>query len=121
MLAALILALAPACAVGDPCAGAQLAGRCIWVRGRLSAWNGTPTFRIWPIGTRRMLGVVGPDGAGLENLPAPAVGVAAGEDLFSVRIVGRWRICPLTKRRAGWMQYVCVSAARDLRVVPYRP
>lgn len=32
-------------------------GACFKVHGRLSSWNGNPTFRIWPTGTKRMLGV----------------------------------------------------------------
>jgi hypothetical protein len=38
---------------GDP----DLTGACCTVHGRLSAWNGTPTYRILRIGTRRILGV----------------------------------------------------------------
>jgi hypothetical protein len=46
-------------------------GECFWVRGRLSAANGNPTFRIWPIGTHRMLGVLGHQamGTSLTFLP----------------------------------------------------
>src|SRR6185437_7143685 len=35
---------------------------CFSVRGRLSAWNGAPTFRLHPDGSKRLLGVVGGDG-----------------------------------------------------------
>src|SRR5689334_2514264 len=45
---------APACK-----ANPDLAGKCFVVHGRLRAYNGNPTYRIWPAGTRRLLGVTG--------------------------------------------------------------
>jgi hypothetical protein len=35
----------------------QAVDRCHWVEGRLTVGNGTPAVRIWPRGTRRLLGV----------------------------------------------------------------
>lgn len=32
-------------------------GRCFVVHGRLAIGNGTPSVRIWPVGTKRILGV----------------------------------------------------------------
>jgi hypothetical protein len=46
----------------------DLVGACFTVHGRLSAFNGNPTFRIWRIGTKRYLGVSG------EVLPDPLTG-----------------------------------------------
>jgi len=36
----------------------QIGGACFSVHGRLSAYNGAPSLRIWPIGTHRLLGVL---------------------------------------------------------------
>jgi hypothetical protein len=33
----------------------MLSGPCFKVRGRMSFYNGNPTVRIWPLGTKRML------------------------------------------------------------------
>lgn len=50
--------LAAATPPSQPCkANPNLAGRCFVVRGRLRAYNGNPTFRIWPAGTNRLLAV----------------------------------------------------------------
>ena len=35
----------------------DLVDSCHIVHGRLMAYNGTPTFRIWVVGTKRLLGV----------------------------------------------------------------
>ncbi len=46
----------------------DIVGVCFTVHGRLSAWNGAPTMRIWRIGTKRILGVH--DGIVPESLAA---------------------------------------------------
>jgi hypothetical protein len=35
----------------------MLSGPCFKVRGRMSFYNGEPSARIWPLGTKRMLGI----------------------------------------------------------------
>src|SRR5271165_2120409 len=40
-----------------PCKTPENAALCYWTHGRLSVANGNPTYRIWRIGTHRMLGV----------------------------------------------------------------
>ena len=35
----------------------QLVAPCFQIRGRLSVYNGAPALRIWPIGSKRLLGV----------------------------------------------------------------
>ena len=35
----------------------DIAAACFMVRGRISLWNGTPSLRIWRIGTNRILGL----------------------------------------------------------------
>jgi hypothetical protein len=86
---------------------------CRWVEGRLSAYNGTPTFRIWPKGTKRLLGVIDRSGAGegYEILPAK---VARMQPSFSRDLWGSFRVCPQTPKRAGWMRMVVVTDARGL-------
>lgn len=88
----------------------QLVGACFPVHGRLSAYNGNPTFRIWPIGTHRLLGVIDDE----ERLSVPVrirrlIGFE--RDIFADFIV-----CPLSHARPGHMQFVCVEAAGHVRV-----
>ncbi len=40
-----------------PCKAPANASLCYWTHGRLSVYNGSPSFRIWQIGTRHILGV----------------------------------------------------------------
>jgi hypothetical protein len=91
-------------------ANRALVGSCFVVRGRLSAYNGSPTFRIWPIGTHRLLGVVPSEDQ--RSLPAELRGVAS----FDHDIFGMFTFCPFTANRPGIMQFGCVEAVRNVHV-----
>jgi len=97
-------------------------GACFWVHGRLRAYNGAPTFRIWPTGTHRLLGVNAPRGEDSSNPRFPAEVNAArgtGFDAFGTALFGDYLVCPLSRPRAGRMQFVCVARAR--RVIAAHP
>jgi hypothetical protein len=85
---------------------------CFTVRGRLSYWNGTPTARIWIVGTNRMLGVS--DGhalPGFEQMPK-----AVRERMsWETELFGNYTFCPFTPEQAGAMQLGCIQAAENLR------
>jgi hypothetical protein len=98
-------------------------GPCRQVHGRLGAYNGNPTMRIWIVGTHRMLGVHGRTWQETENgedLPANVyeyMGANAfgfGPNGFPARVYGAFRICPLNRERPGHMQTVCVDRASGL-------
>ena len=92
------------------------AGGCFVVRGRLAVWNGTPSIRIWPVGTRRELGVVAPDGdaAGDTLIPgAVATLIQAAPD--HTVVFGDYRVCALSPQRPGRMQIVYIAGACRLR------
>jgi hypothetical protein len=110
---ALVIVAAPA-AAGEPAAAD--AHRCHVIRGRLAVWNGTPAIRIWPVGTRRELGVVDAhgDAAGDMLLPAPVRAlIEAASD--STVVFGDYRVCALTEQRPGRMQIVYIAEASHLR------
>jgi hypothetical protein len=86
---------------GDP----DLTGACFKVRGRLSSWNGTPTYRISRIGTKRLLGVSN------DILPESV----AANMRWEVEASGDFLVCPFSRERPGWMQQVCVESAEDLK------
>src|SRR4051812_43633861 len=103
-IAALLIALLISDAAAEPA--------CHRVHGRLFAANGTPSLRIWPVGTRRLLGVH--DDANPEALPpelrgarAPAMGA---RDDDRVEVYGDFTVCPLGPDRAGHMRMVTVKA-----------
>jgi len=91
------------------------------VRGRLSAWNGAPTFRLHPDGSKRLLGVVGGDGDPASrsvltaNLRAAMTPPSPG-DLQPV--TARFRVCPLAPDRRGRMRPVCIADASEITASP---
>jgi hypothetical protein len=85
-------------------------GDCRAVRGRLSVTKGTPDVRIWPVGTKRLLGV-----SGLEEHPFVPDRLLAKIKATDA-IFGDFVVCPLTPERPGEMQLVCVQSASNLVV-----
>src|ERR1700682_30925 len=95
------------------------ADSCYWTHGRLAAYNGTPTMRLWKIGTKRVLAIhSGPgfkrgDNKENENPEVPAkVDQAFKTDL--TRVFGDFEICPLETERRGEMQVVCIESAKNI-------
>jgi hypothetical protein len=85
------------------------------------AYNGAPTFRIWPVGTRRVLGVNVPRGEDSEDPRFPAeVNAARGPrfDMFRTALYGDYLVCPFSSPRAGRMQFVCVAKAKRVTAAP---
>ncbi len=91
-----------------PCSHSkELVGVCWDIRGRVSLYNGNPSVRIWPVGTKRILGVREADPQLLP--PDLAKRLSWQADVFA-----DLRVCPLTKEREGTMQIVCVAAAGNM-------
>lgn len=116
MLELLVNLCLTASAAEPPCkSNPGLSGKCFVVRGRLRAYNGNPTYRIWKIGTQRILGVTGAHPGEAPILPD---GVACG---FDCDIYADFEVCPFTREKPGVMQRVCVESAANRRVVRSRP
>ncbi len=96
---------APACK-GNP----ALSGACFTVHGRLRAYNGNPTFRIWPVGTKRLLGVTGVKPGQEPILPRD---LPCG---FDCDVFGDFLVCPFTDDKPGVMRRVCVESASNKTV-----
>lgn len=94
----------------------DVSGECFSVHGRISAYNGNPTFRMWRIGTKRMLGISQLQYPGSETvvLPPPL----AGKVSFDETAWGDYLVCPLTEDTPGWMQMVCVESASHVSFKP---
>lgn len=83
------------------------------VHGRMQAGNGTPSVRIWRVGTKRMLGVpeVPVDGdPDVASLPH----VIYETNILDQAVFADFVVCPLTKEKPGEMQMVCVESATHL-------
>lgn len=93
----------------------RLVAPCFSVRGRLSVYNGTPSQRIWVVGTHRILGVsenrYAPDGYDFlpSNMPRPIDPQAF--------YFGDFTVCPFTKDVPGVMRLVCVQSVDRLKAV----
>lgn len=106
-----------------PCKTPQNASECYWTRGRIREGNGTPAYRMWKVGTKRLLGIYsGPSvyhgqlsidnenpefPANVEEIWDPRV----GNDLY-----GDFEVCPLAPEHLGAMRPVCVESAKNLFV-----
>jgi hypothetical protein len=91
-------------------APAQAAEDCLTVHGRLALYNGTPSFRIWQIGTKHVFAIPdGPPSHEADNLPENVRVLIAVK--LETRVYGDFRVCPLEPARAGKMQRVRVESA----------
>jgi hypothetical protein len=122
-----------------PCKTPDNASMCYWTRGRLNFYEGNPSYRIWKVGTKRILGIY----SGPAVMPRSAeVIVKDGEDpefpghldgVFEAEYKRRvsknsshvnlidpvfadYEICPLEPEREGEMQASCVESARHVVV-----
>lgn len=87
-------------------------GPCFRLYARLSRYNGTPSARLWPVGTSRLLGISEGRFAldGYRNLPEDIDRLSTFEsDLF-----GNFLVCPFTDDEPGVMRFVCVESVEDL-------
>ena len=112
-----LLASEPALAVKLPCrTSTRVVAACFRIHGRLSIWNGTPSVRIWKIGTNRMFGVLdGNSSADSDDiLPVELRRLLAPNGSVGVNVFGDFDVCPLTKQHKGWMQMVCIDSASHL-------
>jgi hypothetical protein len=82
-------------------------------------YNGTPSFRIWMIGTNHLLGIkevsVG-DNPERPLMPLPLWRMTGGDDF---EVFGDFEVCPLSKPREGEMRSICVESATHLIKKPY--
>ena len=91
----------------------NLVSACYVVHGRATYGNGTPALRIWPVGTRRMLGVT--SGRVADDADDPIVPQKLNFD-FSKEAFGDFEVCPFTPKRKGAMQMVCVESVKNFSI-----
>jgi len=116
-----------------PCKTPENTATCYWTHGRLSAYNGNPTYRIWKIGTHRILGVYN----GPSHFPPRTIADDETPELpanlerayeadhrrwkksdsryyeFPI-IFADFEVCQLEPEKDGWMQAVCVESAKNV-------
>ena len=117
LLFVLLLTIPSFGATADCKGNPQVIGQCFTVHGRATFGNGTPALRIWPIGTKRMLGVTaGPiaDDADVPIYPKEMQRFTIGTE----EEYGDFEVCPFTPDKPGHMRMVCVQSVSHLVVRP---
>jgi hypothetical protein len=109
----------------QPCKTPALAPSCMHIHGRLWTGNGTPSPRLWQIGTHHIYGVYSNqygfthDSQTLDN-EAPELHLTFPKntpDQGGWTVYGDFEVCPLESPTQGHMQAACIASAAHL-VVP---
>lgn len=97
----------------------ELVEACFRVHGRAYFSNGTPSLRIWHLGTRDVLGVTQHAHADDAEEPIAPRNLIDALDGFDHFVYGDFEVCPFTKKKRGEMQMVCVESATKLVVTTH--
>ena len=92
----------------------MLSGPCFKVKGKMFLSNGTPSVRIWPVGTKRILGIS--EGRfhldDYGNVPDDLV-----QQLnWKTVMYADFTVCPFTSDKPGVMRLVCVESAENISI-----
>lgn len=102
-----------------PCKTAENASMCYWTRGRVTLGAGTPAYRMWKVGTKRLLGIYsGPSvdrySEANEDPEFPANVQRVWQERIGHTLWADFEVCPLEPERPGFMQAVCVESAKNI-------
>jgi hypothetical protein len=92
----------------------DLVGPCFRIRGRITFFNGNPSFRMWPVGSTRLLELHPSE----EPVVPEAVRKYLKQILEGDALFGSFLVCPLSEDRPGEMRIICVELAEDLVLRP---
>ena len=108
-----------------PCETPALAPSCLHIHGRLNQGNGTPSTRLWHIGTHHEFGIYSNqygllhDDTTLDNedptLPA-SVERQRTKDRFLGYVYADFEVCPLEPYKEDHMQAACIQSATHIVV-----
>ncbi|HZP23997.1 MAG TPA: hypothetical protein VFB04_11150 [Terriglobales bacterium] len=105
----------PTIAAQPKCKGnSEVMAACYTVHGRLQLGADTVRLWLWPVGTKRYLGVTG--GPVLDDAVAPIYPQNIKFDSNTEAIFGDFEVCPFTPERKGAMRLVCIESASHLVV-----
>jgi len=105
----------PAIAAQPKCKGnPQVIAACYSIHGRLRLGADTVRLWLWPVGTKRFLGVTG--GPVLDDAIAPIYPQSIKFDSDTEAIFGDFEVCPFTPEKEGAMRLVCIESASHLVV-----
>jgi hypothetical protein len=89
--------------------------------------NGNPSYRLWKIGSHRLLGILsGPSkyvqdyplfGRDLDNeAPEFPLNIERNLDAYNNVIFADFEVCPLEPEKPGAMQAACIESAKNIFV-----
>ncbi len=110
LLTATSLFAADAKCKGNP----KIVGACFSLHGRITPGADTVRLWLWPVGTKRMLGVTG--GPELDDADDPIYPRSLKFTPDTEAIYGDFDVCPFTQEKAGAMQLVCIESAANVVV-----
>jgi hypothetical protein len=123
-----------------PCKTPENASLCYWTHGRLSFWGTYAPWRIWRVGTQRLLRICnGPSHfpphdnhdctepqfpVNLDSIYddprrwelEPEMAFPRETEYFPPDVFADFEICPLEPEKKGKMQAVCIESARKIFV-----
>jgi hypothetical protein len=103
----------------EPCKTPEIAQSCVLIHGRLWTGNGTPSTRLWHIGTHHLYGIYSNrygfthDSETLDN-EAPELHFrlhGSTPDVGYWTVYGDFEVCPLEPLIQGHMQAACIASA----------
>jgi hypothetical protein len=106
----------------QPCKTPDTSQSCVNIHGRLTAGNGTPSTRLWQIGTHHIYGIYSNqygfthDSQTLDN-EAPELHFALPKntpDHGGWTLYGDFEICPLAPPVQGHMQAACIASGSHI-------
>ena len=103
----------------------KLIGECFTIRGRLIFAMGGWQLRIWPVGTKRVLAVVDPNGVWDDTTyqdngaPYLTPEVDAALKVDETMVFADYTLCPLTADVPGEMRHVCMVSAKNIVARPF--
>jgi hypothetical protein len=90
----------------------KIVDACFRIRGRIDLYNGTPSFRIWRVGSRRVFGLLPAESPIVPAAVRPYLERLANEP--GLQLFGNFTVCPFSPDKPGRMRDVCVESATDL-------
>jgi hypothetical protein len=112
--ALLLIMVIPAFAAPECKGNPKVIGACYSVHGRLTRGADTVGLWLWPVGTKRMLGVTA--GPRLNDADDPIWPQNLKFEHGDEAIYGDFEVCPFTPERKGEMQLVCIESTSHVVV-----
>jgi hypothetical protein len=85
----------------------EIVSACFTIHARVFMSNGTPSIRMWPVGTKRILGVLPSEAEIMPDVVRRNVN-------WTTRVYGDYEVCPFTPEKVGEMRFVCIESASNL-------